>query len=236
MTNREIVSNIRSTHRLLSSDGTINDRVVLSEARNAAVYLVKQQTDKRKLYGSPNLFTLLPCVEMEEAPLSECCDFTSTWSVAKTKRKIPRIAEGIYGMVVQQVSGVDDMEQFVWVTPRRLSNILSLGIPKNKVYWMMKNGHIYVTNAHTKAVNITAFFEEDVPASLLYSTIECDCKPNPSIEEICMNPMDREFKCPGFLLDAVSKMVSQKLLNTYFRVKQDTSAEGMDEQAPNINK
>lgn len=234
-TNRDIVNNIRSYHRLLAADAVINDRVVFSEMRSAVLYLLRQQTDKRKLFGSPNIFTILPCLEMEEAPLAECCDFTSDIYVSKSKVEIPRIAESIYGLLVQQVASVDRMNQFIWVTPRRLSNILKLGIRKNEVYWLMYNSHIYVTNKDTRLINVTAFFEEDVPSELLYPVVDCDCKPSATDDELCMNPLDREFKCPGFLIDAVQKMVSQKLLSTYFKIKQDPVDDNQDEQASNIN-
>lgn len=236
-TNREIISAIRSDLRILSADAMLNDRAILAEARSATLYLVKQQTDRRKLFNSPNLFTYLPCIEMQEAPLSECCETTSTIMVAKSINPIPKIAEGIYGLLVQQVAGVDNMKQFIQVTPRRLSNLLSLPARGGKqVYWWVYNGHIYVSNSDTKAINIAAFFEEDVPNELLFATVDCDCKPNPSNDELCKNPLDREFKCPGFLVDTVKKVVSEKLLNTYFKIKQDFTDDNLDAQAVNTPK
>lgn len=236
-TNREVVSSIKSELRILSSDATINDRVILAEAKSAVLYLVKQKTDKRQLYSSPNIFTYLPCVKMEEASLSECCEVDSTIRVARSVEKIPKIAESIYGLLVQQVASIDNMKAFIQVTPRRLANILSLpGRGGNQVYWWMYNGRIYVSNSETKAINVAAFFEEDVPVDLLYATIDCDCKPQPSNDELCINPLDKEFKCPGFLLDAVKKMVAEKLLNTYFKVKSDNTSDNLDSQAPNAEK
>src|SRR5690349_13110709 len=114
MTNRECISNIRSTHRLLDSDNVINDRTILSEARSALIYLLKQQTDKRRLYSSPNIFTTLPCLKMEQAPIAECCDFTSPILISRTVEKVPKIAEAVYGLLVQQVAGPDNMTQFIY--------------------------------------------------------------------------------------------------------------------------
>jgi hypothetical protein len=48
-----------------------------------------------------------------------------------------------------------------------------------------------------------------------------------------MNPLDKEFALPGYLEKQVLELTSQKLLATYFSLKTDMTAEGIDGQAPN---
>jgi len=58
---------------------------------------------------------------------------------------------------------------------------------------------------------------------------ECDCKTKlPS--ENCTNPLDQDFKCPGYLEDAVVTLVSKSLLETYFRISQDNNSDNKDGQ------
>lgn len=233
MTRRQFISDVRSTHRLLSGDGLINNRVIDSESRTCSLLLIKQQTDKRKLFQSPNLFTSLLCLEMEPAPLGECCEFTSPCMVSKSKEEIPLIAEGIFGLLVQNVSGVDNKKFYKETTATRYSNILKLSKKSAGLYFWVYNKHLYVNSEDIKKVNLTAFFEEDVPVNLLFPGEDCDCKIKPSSEDLCSNPLDREFKCPGYLLQSIKEIVSKKLLQTYFQIPMDATSDNKDDQVPN---
>lgn len=233
MTNRDFVSQVRSTHRLLSSDAKINDRTILREGINASLPLIKQQTDKRKLYQSPNLFAPIPCIEMEEVPLSECCDYTSPLTIAKSKQRIPKIAEGIYGLLIQHVSSVElgsrRTIKLKETTPTRYTNILRLNLKNKDIYYWIYNDHLWITNPDTKLASLAALFETDIPNILLYPNEDCGCKP-PAGEDKCKNPLDQPFKCPGFLHNAVIDLVSKRLLQTYFGIVNDVKENGKDEQ------
>ena len=68
---RKLVSDIRGTHRILSTDSMITDRVIASEIRNASLLLIKRETNLRKLWATDSIFTTIPCLEMVEVPISE---------------------------------------------------------------------------------------------------------------------------------------------------------------------
>jgi hypothetical protein len=83
-----------------------------------------------------------------------------------------------------------------------------------------------------QAIRISAFFEQDVPNEVMYP--ECDCgTPQPTDEEWCKNPLDKEFALPGYLESQVLELTSKKLLSTYFQVKTDMTEDGIDGQASN---
>ena len=74
-------------------------------------------------------------------------------------------------------------------------------------------------------------FESDVPNEILFP--ECDCGMTPSLDELCKNPLDREFPLPGYLEKQVMDLVTKELLSTYFNLKSDLSEEGINGQSPN---
>ncbi len=47
------------------------------------------------------------------------------------------------------------------------------------------------------------------------------------------NPLDKQFALPGYLKKQVQDLTTQKLLSTYFRVKEDITSQGIDGQAVN---
>ena len=234
-TGRKLVSDVRSIHKLLSTDSLITDRVILSEIRNNSLLLIKRETNLRKLWATDTLFTTIPCLEMVEVPISECCDYVDDCTIARTKFKIPGIAEGNYQYVIQGVYSINALsgkgKKLKEITVNRYINLLNLPVIKKEEYYWITNEYVYVNNPMIKSIRFVAFFEEDVPNEVLYS--ECGCGTNVTEEEWCKNPLDKEFPLPGYLEQQVLQLTSQKLLQTYFNLKSDISSEGIDGQAPN---
>ena len=233
---RKLVSDVRSVHKILSTDSLITDRAIASEIRNNSLLLIKRETNLRKLWATDTLFTTIPCLEMCEVSISECCDYVDPCSVARTKFKLPRISEGNYQYVIQGVYSINAMSgsgrKLKEITVNRYINLLKLPVIKKEEYYWISNGYLYVSNPLLKAIRFVALFEEDVENEIMYP--ECGCgTPDYTTEQLCMNPLDKEFPLPGYLEQQVLQLTSQKLLSTYFQIKTDVSQEGIDGQAPN---
>jgi hypothetical protein len=233
---RKLVSDVRSVHKILSTDSLITDRAIASEIRNNALLLIKRETNLRKLWATDTLFTTIPCLEMVEVPISECCDYVDECTIARTKLKLPRISEGNYQYVIQGVYSINALggtgKKLKEISVNRYINLLKLPIIKKEEYFWITNGYLYVNNPMIKSIRFVALFEEDVENEIMYP--ECGCgTPEYTLEEICKNPLDKEFPLPGYLEQQTLELTSKKLLSTYFNLKTDTSAEGIDGQAPN---
>ena len=233
---RKLVSDVRSVHKILSTDSLITDRAIASEIRNNALLLIKRETNLRKLWATDTLFTTIPCLEMVEVPISECCNYVDECSIARTKFKLPRISEGNYQYVIQGVYSINAMggqgKKLKEITVNRYINLLKLPVIKKEEYFWISNGYLYVNNPLLKSIRFVALFEEDVHNDIMYP--ECGCgSPSYTNEQLCINPLDKEFSLPGYLEQQVLQLTSQKLLTTYFQIKTDISQDGIDGQAPN---
>lgn len=232
---RKLVSDVRSMHKLLSTDTLITDRAIASEVKNSSLLLIKRETNLRKLWATDTLFTTIPCLEMVEVPISECCDFVDPCTVSRSRYKLPRIAEGNYQYIIQGVYSINAMSgrgtKFKEITINRYVNLLKLPIIKNETYYWIMNGYLYVSNPLLQTVRISALFETDIPNEIMFP--ECDCGIKYTDEEWCKNPLDKPYAVPGYLEKQVLELTSQKLLNTYFRIKTDMTQDGVDGQAPN---
>lgn len=233
-TGRKLVSDIRGMHRLLSTDALITDRLILSELRNNALLLIKRETNLRRLWATDTIFTTIACLPLCEVSIAECCDYIDECTIAKSKFKIPSLAEGNYQYVIQGVYTINALSgkgrKLKEITVNRYSNLLKLPIIKKEDYYWISNDYLYVTNPSIQAIRLVAMFEQDVPNSVLYD--ECGCGKTVSNEEYCMNPLDKEFPLPGYLEQQVLALTSQKLLQTYFRIPTDLTVDGIDSQAP----
>jgi hypothetical protein len=229
---RKLVSDVRSMHKLLSTDNLITDRVVAAEIKNNTQLLLKRETNLRRLWATDTIFTTIPCLEMVQVPISECCDYVDPCNVSRTKFKLPRIGEGNYQYLIQGVWSINAMggqgTRFKEVTINRYLNLLSLPLIKNQPYYWIVNGYLYVSNPLLKAVRIAAFFEEDVPNEIMFS--ECCCANGVDLAEYCKNPLDKEYGCPGYLEKQVLELTSQKLISTYFKINDDKTSDNKDDQ------
>jgi hypothetical protein len=233
---RKLVSDVRSMHKLLSTDSLLTDRAIASEIRNNSLLLIKRETNLRKLWATDTVFTTIPCLEMEEVSISECCGYTDPCTVSRTKLKLPSIAEGNYQYVIQGVYSINAMsgvgKKLKEITINRYMNLLKLPIIKKEEYYWIVNDYLYVSNPLVQSIRFVALFEEDVPNDIMYP--DCDCGGlEPSLEDLCKNPLDKEFALPGYLEKQTLELVSQKLLGTYFSLKTDIAQDGIDGQAPN---
>jgi hypothetical protein len=217
-------------HKFLSADQLISDRFIASELKMASLVLIKQQTDKRKLFQSSNIFTMIPCLEMIKVPLGECCEYTSPCTISRSKKKLPKVAEGIFGNLIRSVSSIDNRLFFREGTPKRYANALKLGLSTDLNFFWIINKYLYCSNGDLEAVNLTALFEEEVSTELTCPS-DCPCKDledelgcNP-----CINPLDQEFKCPGFLISGVKTMVSEKLVKIYSNLPFNRTSDNNDE-------
>ena len=231
---RKLVSDVRAMHRLLSTDNLITDRAIASEIKNNTILLVKRETNLRRLWATDTLFTTIPCLELEQVSITECCDFVDDCTIARTKLKLPRISEGNYQYLIQGVWSINAMgglgKKFKDISINRYLNLLKLPIIKNESYYWIVNDYLYLTDPLVQKVRIAALFEEDIPNEVRYSG---KCSEDITNEEWCLNPLDRESFCPGYLEKQVLELTSQKLLNTYFKLKDDLATNNIDGQAPN---
>ena len=220
---RKIVSTVRSSHKLLSSDNILTDRSIAAEVKAVTNLLVKRESNLRKLWATDTLFQTIPCVELIEVPISECCDYVSECTIARSKYKIPRIAEGNYQYIIQGIWSINALsgttKKLDEITINRYVNLLKLPLIKKTTYYMIVNDYLYVTNHFLKAVRIAAFFEEDIPNEIMFP--ECDCGQEYSLDDLCKNPLDKKFALPGYLEKQVLDLVSERLIRTYFQIPKE---------------
>lgn len=232
---RNLVSTVRSSHKLLSTDGLLTDRAIAAEIKVSTFLLLKRETNLRKLWATDTLFTTIPCLDLIEVPISECCEYADPCTIARSKYKIPRISEGNYQYLIQGVYSINAMggkgKKLKEITINRYINLLKLPIIKKEEYYWISNDYLYVTNPFITLVRMAAFFEDDMPNEVMFP--ECSCGTAYTDEEYCQNPLDRKFGLPGYLQKQILDLTSQRLLNTYFQLKTDQSPDGVDGQAPN---
>lgn len=225
-TGRDLVSRVRSINKLVNTDNILTDRAIYSELKSKSSLLIKREANLRRLWQSPNIFTSINCIEMQTVPLGECCDYKSPCEISKSVMKMPKIGEGIFGLLVQGVYNVANSESYKYSSPNRYVNILRMDLRKKDKFFWISNDHLYVTNPNIEAVNMIAYFDDEVDPSIFNSCRGLNLEDQ---NDICINPLDRSFKIPSYLEDSLVSMVNDSLNKIYFRHIPDTTPNNKDE-------
>jgi len=229
---RSVISRVRTTNKLLSSDNIISDRAVEKELKSKAITLIRRETNLRRVWSTSTIFSEIPCLEMIQVPLSECCDYHSDRVVARSKHKLPAMAEGIYGYLIQWVRNVErttkESKRINEMSINRYVNFLGINPRYNRLVYWIDNRYLYCSNPDVQVLSISAYFEDDIPKYLLFPECKCDSR-KPSYDE-CKNPLDLQFKCPGYLEDNCVSMTSKYLIETYFRLVDDKTSDNRDDE------
>lgn len=227
-TYRDVVSRVRSTNKLLGADALITDRMIVAELRGKATSFLIQEINRRRLWDTGTIFTTIPCLEMIQVPFSECCEYTSDLLISRSKHKIPRISEGLFGLLIQGVYNVEGNMKLKEVTLSRFINIQKLGLKTKETYYWVTDEYIWVSSSHVKAIRPVAHFEVDIPDEIMFP--ECDACTSLPKKDPCEHPLDREFKYPKKIEDIAVAAVSQTLLSTYFKIRVDHTSDNKDNQ------
>ena len=243
---REGISRVRGEFKMNTADSFINcpDRLILSELQSTTIVFITQRTDKRQLWNSPNIFSVLPCLKLIQVPIAECCDFESECTIARTVVRLPKIAEGTnFGMLIQGLYSIDGISRrFIESTPDRYRNSLQLGLKNKQIHFFIQDKYLYIGDDKIEKVKLSAYFEEDIPDSLIQYPTYCNqtlskgcCPASDEVNSLndmslcCpVNPYDLLWKIPSKLTDPVIKEVANKLLNTYKRSMADNTPDGND--------
>lgn len=142
--------------------------------------------------------------------------------VSRSKKKIPQISEGIFGLLVQSVFS-PGRRKYDYASLDRFVNILNMKIRDTKKYFWIYNDYLYVSDPDLEYVDVLAYFDDDFNVND-YST----CKKN--INQVCANPLDKEFLIPSYLEKQLIDLTNDTLNKTYFRHLVDAQTNAKDEQ------
>lgn len=213
-TNRDVVHLFRTQTKEIDGDRYLSDRAILADILSVKNLLVKREIDKRRLKDIDSIWTTIPCLEMISVPLAECCSYTSPCTVRRSKYKLPKIGESIWGYIIEGVWNIDGKVSFDKGSAKTYANLLDLLDNPPKVYWI-QNNYLYVSDSDIEIVRVRLLLEDLEMDRRLFSCSE-------EFEEMeCRNPLDDEFKCPGYLIQSVLDVAVQKYIGVTARVPQD---------------
>lgn len=221
-TNRQIISDILTDLRANNIDDKVSKRYILNKLRDFSALMIKRDAEMRRILGLSELWTDVPCVELCEAPLVECCnvDIPNCDTVMRSRKKIPKMYQTMYKELIQ-VFNVKYAREFRQITPQEYKNIISREYQDRRIkYFWISNDYLVIPDAMIDVVNIRGVFLNPADAKKLNS---CEKQS----DDKCPSLLDQQFVCPDYLLPVVKQEVLKDLFSFYKR--------NILDEAPNSN-
>lgn len=221
LTNRQIISDIVNDLRALNLDDRVSKRYILSKLRTFAALFIKRDADTRRLLNIAEIWTDVPCVEMCETPLVDCCniDIPDCKIVMKSRKKLPEVLQTLYKELLQVFNPIYAKE-YIATTPQQWKNIQGRKYVDRRVkYYWISNGYLIIPDALATTVTIRGVFLNPDEAKKLNSCLDNDNQ--------CVSILDQPFTCPDYLVSVVKQETLKDLFNFYKRNQVD--------EAPNLN-
>lgn len=225
MTNKEAVSRVLNSLRLLTKDSHISRRFVLRTLRGISKPLIAQKILDRSLQYDYNLYTELKCFEFERVNSVDCdiVSFRRCDILMKSTKKLPELVHSRVGASIKSVTSVDGIYNFTLLDvgqyQRNKKRKYSL---EDEVYvYSAPDGHLYIPDVEILAVNVQLISMKPEEVE------ECSaCK-----KEQCKSNWDAEFICPDRLEETVFRDSIQIVAATTGSIIKDSNPNGIDKTA-----
>lgn len=205
----EYLSRIKTFNKFASEDDFFSDRFLYSVLKSKATALIKRELNQRKLLISDNIYQFYERLPLKAETYTE---FGLSEKVRRSVNPLPAVEESIFGYMIQGIFAPANNVEVFPTSVREYLNGKKLNVrDKTKIYYIIKNRHLFVFDPHIEEVNIYAYFPEPL-------------NPDP-----CASFYEYPFKFPGYLEDALFEMINQSLIN-YHKLPTEPYGNNEDDQ------
>lgn len=220
-TNRQVISDIIEDLRAKNLDDKVSKRYIHNKLRDYAALFIKRDSDIRRLLNLSDIWTEVQCVELCEAPLSDCCneDIPQCNLVMKSVKKLPEVYETIYKELIQVFNPLFAKE-FKQITPQEYKDIVNREFKDKRIkYFWISNGYLVIPDSLVSVVTLRGVFANPAEAKRMSSSY--------NDEDKCVGILDQPFVCPDYLIPVVKDETLNNLFKFYKRNVLD--------ETPNLN-
>lgn len=181
-----------------------SDRFILFTAQKVSESYISRRLGDMRLFRQDNLYTLIPCVEMESIDVFKCdiVEFKSCDKLMRSTCKLPSLAYSKLGNTVKEVTAIDNKYLFQpnTLAQYRRDSKRKKRFSKNTKYFYVRDGYLYIPDTEVETVNLYL-----LSLDLYDSNGICSCS------EDCKSAWDYEFIAPSDLLDQILKEAASQI-------------------------
>lgn len=226
MTHGELIQRIQSLYSkgVESDDTRLSNRHIYNKICSVRIRLINEKIKKRQKLRPQ----ILPCVELENVPVSECqCIEGETCKVKRSKHPIPKNIMNRDNYIIYYVTTVDGKQRFNPVDFSKKHYKSGRKYAKETHSYYILNDYLYVepgkSHEGIEIVLVAGQFEETIiPPHFM----NCGCDTNKT--DNCESYLDREFPLDGDLIEALVELSKLELIHEFVQMREDKSNNSSD--------
>lgn len=209
---REYISQVKKLVKETNPDSRLTNKAVYSLLTKHARWLIRREANALKLTRFQDLYQIIDCVEVVEAPaIDPCCGISTLCTVYRTKDPLPELYEDSAGVLIQNVFSIDGSQEYTFTTAasvlRKLKSPYTRLQPAIYVYY--HNRHLYFTSM-IRMVKVNGLF---------VTRVVSPCNPDTT----CIPFMDTPFFLPSYLEGELVANTVKELVQTYKQLPDDNN-------------
>jgi len=226
MTIREYISDINNSLKSLNLDSFLPPKWLFLKTQNIiSDFLKKDNSSNKLIYKLTTGWTELPCVEMEEVPITTCdLDVYVCQKLVKTKYKIPDVYETKFGALIRSISSVDYSSNYEPVFSAKLWKLTQKREFKSKKYYFIQDGYLFIPIPKGETFAPETIKIELYPKNMKdvddFNIIQ-GCGSCKKQSDNCKSPLDYLLTCPDYLINDVKKETINQILSSYSKIVKD---------------
>ncbi len=224
---RRFISDINADSRSLNADSWISPKFIYSKARSViGDFLKKDNSSNRMLFKDPEIWSLIPCLPMEEVPITECGDLELLKfceKLMKSKYRLPGLYSDKFGAIIKEVISLNSGTTYYRAFSLREWKTKQLRKYGNERYYFITEGYLYIPVKtqdpipNPITVRVEGLFKEKYEVAALNNLID-GCTNCP---DECLKAIDYQMVIPTYLENDVKKEVINQLAQVYLKISPD---------------
>lgn len=223
MTNKEAVSKIINSFKLLNKDERVSRRYVLRLLRGASKNLISQKLLDRTISEEQNLYSKIECFEFEKVDVVSCpiLEFRKCDTLMRSKKPLPELVFSRNGASIKEVVSVDDLTEVYLTTPDQYRR------DRKRRYYHSIDTYIYIDTDNYAYIVDKAIYAVNITI-LTIKTDEVEEASSCSDNISCKSGWEYEFIVPDKLEDTIFKEVLQILSSPYLARRADQNPNNIE--------
>lgn len=224
----EIIQRVKSLYNkgVQSDDSRLSSRHIYNKMVTVRSRLIYQKANKRQKINSWS-YQILPCIELIEAPLSECpCLPPSGCLILRSKYKLPKPITNLNRHLIVDVMSLQGDIQYSEIEFKEYKSKAGNKYTANKPDYFVRNGYIYITHkiGSPKVITLSGLFEDPFEVNSFPSFCG-DCE---DCEDVCFDIFEMEFPIDEDLLEPLIEICNEELVGIFRQMQQDSNNDSVD--------
>jgi hypothetical protein len=215
-----------------SDDTRLSSRHIYSKLLDVRNTIITQTANKNQLIA-PHVYQSLPCLEMIDAPISECDNIPNIGYILRSRFPLPNILSSNDKLLIKSITTLDGKINYTradWYTIKYIkANKYTGDVPRYIIKSNGDNNFLYLsTKVKPEAIEVIAIYEDPIEVQIFPNY--CNDYANPN----CLNYPDLEFPVELDMLNTIVEIIVKEMMESFTETQQDKNNNSRDENQPTV--